>query len=79
MAALAQAIARQLSGTDPEEAVLALDRLVAEAGRVRDLKAVKDSDAAGLQEKTEECRESSREACEIIARLSNSGTPHSSS
>jgi uncharacterized protein YhdP len=69
VAALAQAIAPQLTGMDPEEAVLALDRLVAEAGRVRDLKAVKDSDTAGLQEKIEECRKSSREACEIIARL----------
>jgi uncharacterized protein YhaN len=69
VAALAQAIAPQLHGADPEEAVLELDRLVAEATRVRDLKAAKDSDIAGLQEKINECRESSREAREIIARL----------
>jgi uncharacterized protein YhaN len=67
--ALAQAIAPQLSGTDPEDAVLELDRLAAEAARLRDLKAAKDSDIASLQEKIEECRESSSEAREIIARL----------
>ena len=46
-----------------------LDRLAAEATRVRDLKAAKDSDISGLQEKIDECRELSREAREIIARL----------
>lgn len=69
VAALAQAIAPHLSGTDPEDAVLQLDRLAAEAVRVRDLKAAKDIDIAGLQEKIETCRESSGEAREIIARL----------
>ena len=69
VAALAQAIAPRLNGTDPEEAVLELDRQAADAARVRDLRAAKDSDIAGLQEKIDECRESSREARETIAQL----------
>jgi uncharacterized protein YhaN len=69
VAALAQAIAPRLAGTDPDEAVLELDRQAADAARVRDLKAAKDSDAAGLQEKIDECRESSREARETITQL----------
>jgi uncharacterized protein YhaN len=69
VAALAQAIAPRLQGTDPEEAVLELDRLAAEATRVRDLKVSKESAVGGLQEKIDECRESSREAREIIAQL----------
>ncbi|MEY9178890.1 hypothetical protein ABIG06_000596 [Bradyrhizobium sp. USDA 326] len=69
VAALMQAIAPRLSGTDPEEAVLALDRQAADAARVRDLKAAKDSHITGLQEKIDECCESSREAREIITRL----------
>jgi hypothetical protein len=66
---LAQAIAPHLEGTDLEEAVLELDRLAAEAMRMRDLKVAKDSDIGGLQEKIDQCRESSRDAREIIARL----------
>ncbi|WP_044590038.1 YhaN family protein [Bradyrhizobium sp. LTSPM299] len=69
VAALAQAIAPRLAGTDPDEAVLELDRQAADAARVRDLKAAKDSDVAGLQEKTDQCRESSREARETITQL----------
>jgi uncharacterized protein YhaN len=69
VAALTLAIAPQLHGTDSEEAVLELDRLAAEATRLRDLKAAKDSDVDGLQEKIDKCRASSREAREIIARL----------
>ena len=69
VAALAQTIAPHLHGTDPEEAVLELDRLAAEAARIRDLKAAKESDIAGVQKKIEECRASSREARDIIARL----------
>ena len=69
VAALAQAIAPRLAGTNPEETVLELDRLAAEAGRVRDLKAAKDLDIAGLQVKVEQCRESSRDARDVIARL----------
>jgi len=67
--ALAQAIAPRLNGMDPEEAVLELDRQAADAARVRDLRAAKDSDIAGMQEKIDECRESSREARETITRL----------
>lgn len=69
VAALAQAIAPHLHGTDAEEAVLELDRLAAEAARVRDLKAAKEADIGGVQKKIEECRASSAEARDIIARL----------
>jgi uncharacterized protein YhaN len=69
VAAVAQAIASHLSATDPEDAVLELDRLFAEAVRVRDLKAAKDTDIEGLQEKIEACGESSSAAREVIARL----------
>lgn len=73
VASLAQAIAPHLNGTDPEEAVLELDRLAAEATRLRDLKTVKDSDISGLQDKIDECCESSRDAREIVARLERAG------
>jgi DNA repair exonuclease SbcCD ATPase subunit len=69
VAALAQSIAPHLEGTDSEEAVLEIDRLVAEAVRLRDLKAAKDSDIGNVQEKIAEWRESSSEAREIIAQL----------
>lgn len=69
VAALTQAVAPHLHGTGPEEAVLELDRLAAEAARVRDLKATKDSDIGGVQKKIEECRASSGEAREIITGL----------
>jgi uncharacterized protein YhaN len=69
VAALAQAIAPHLSGTDPEEAVLQLDRLSVEAARTRDIKGAKDSDIAGLQERIDACRESNGDAREIIMRL----------
>ena len=73
VAALAQPIAPRLSGTDPEEAVLELDRQAADAARARDLKAAKDSDIASLQEKIDEYRESSREARETITQLQQKG------
>ena len=69
VAALAQTIAPHLRGSDPEEAVLELDRLAGNAARVRDLKTAKDSDIAGVRKKIEKCRESSGEARNIIARL----------
>ena len=69
VAALTQAVAPQLRGTDVEDVVLDLERLVAEATRVRDLTALKDSAIDGLQEKIEECRASSREAREVIVRF----------
>lgn len=76
VAALARTIAPALAGTDPEEAVLMLDRQAAEATRLRDLRAAKDSDIAGLQEKIDDCRESSREAHETIAQLTRkAGAP----
>jgi uncharacterized protein YhaN len=69
VAALRQATAPHLEGADPEGAVLELDRLAAEAARVRDLKVAKDSDIEGLQEKIDECNESSRGARETITQL----------
>src|SRR5262249_45836254 len=51
VAALARAIAPGLDGANPEEAVLEFDRLAAEAARTRDLKAAKDSDIGGLQQR----------------------------
>jgi uncharacterized protein YhaN len=69
VAALTQAVAPQLRGTDAEDAVLDLERLVAEATRVRDLSALKDSAINGLQEKIAECRASSHEAREVIGRF----------
>ncbi|MGL9623021.1 AAA family ATPase [Bradyrhizobium sp. U531] len=69
VAALSRAIALRLSVTDPEEAILLLDRQAADATRLQDLRAAKDSEITGLQEKIDECRESSREAHETIAQL----------
>ncbi|MBB4364336.1 uncharacterized protein YhaN [Bradyrhizobium sp. CIR18] len=69
VAVLVQAIAPRLNGTDSEEAVLELDRQAADAARLRDLRAAKVSDIGGLQEKIDECRESSHEARETIAQL----------
>lgn len=69
VAALAQAIAPRLHGVDAEDAVLELDRLAAEAARIRDLKAAKEADIGSVQKKIEECRASSAEASDIIARL----------
>src|SRR5205823_11987457 len=47
--ALVQAIAPQLAGVDAEDAVLDLQRLAAEAGRVRDLADANDSALSGLE------------------------------
>jgi uncharacterized protein YhaN len=69
VAALAHAIAPGLDGTDPEDAVLELDRQAVDAVRMSDLKAAKDSDIAGLRNKIDGCRDSSREAREIITQL----------
>ena len=68
VAALVQAVAPQLEDADAEDAVLDLERLVAEAARVRDLVAAKESALVGLQEKIDECHESCREAREVIGR-----------
>jgi uncharacterized protein YhaN len=74
VAALAQAIAPHLADIGPEEAVLEFDRLAAEATRVRELMVAKDSGIGALQEKIDECRESSCEAHEIVARLQQTAT-----
>ena len=67
--ALTHAIAPHLRGSDPDEAVLELDRLATETVRVRDLKAAKDADISCVKKKIEECRASSGEAHDIIAGL----------
>jgi hypothetical protein len=67
--ALIEVVAPQLRGVDAEDAVLELERLVAETTRVRDLKTQKESTISGLQRKIAVGRESSREAREVISRL----------
>jgi uncharacterized protein YhaN len=69
VAALAESVAPQLSGVDAEEAVLALERLAAEARRVRDLALAKDSSLSGLQETIDRWHESCREARDVISRF----------
>jgi uncharacterized protein YhaN len=69
VAALVEAVAPQLGDVDAEDAVLGLERLVAEAKSVRDLAVAKDSSLMGLQEKIDECHESCREAREVIRRF----------
>lgn len=69
VAALVQAIAPQLVGADAEDAVLDLQRLLAEVTLVRDRAAAKDVALGGLQKKIDECRESCRDAREVISRL----------
>jgi uncharacterized protein YhaN len=69
VAALVETIAPQLGGVDAEDAALDLERLVAEAKRVRDLAVAKDSSLSGLQKKIDECHESCRDAREVIGRL----------
>jgi uncharacterized protein YhaN len=69
VAALLEAVAPQLGDVDAEDAVLGLERRVAEAKRIRDLAGAKDSSLKGLQEKIDECHESCREAREVIRRF----------
>ena len=66
VAALAQAIAPQLLARIAEDAVLELDRLAAEATRVRDLKAAKDSDISAA------CRRRSTSAANRAAKPAKS-------
>lgn len=68
LAALVQATAPQLEKTDAEDAVLDLERLVAEATKVRDLAAAKETALVGLRRKIDECHESSRDARDVIGR-----------
>jgi len=69
VAALVETVAPQLGEVDAEDAVLGLERLVAEAKRVRDLAVAKDFSLNGLQEKIDECHESCREAHDVIGRF----------
>jgi uncharacterized protein YhaN len=68
VAALVQVIAPQLEKIDAEDAVLDLERLLAEAAKVRDLAATKATALEGLQKKIDECQESCRAAREVIGR-----------
>ena len=69
VAALAQAIAPQLVERDPGDSVLALERLVEEAMRVRDQAEAKDLAHATLQKKIDECEASCRDARDVIDRF----------
>jgi uncharacterized protein YhaN len=66
--ALVQAIAPQLEKINAEDAVLDLERLLAEAAKIRDLAATKETALEGLQKKIDQCQESCREAREVLAR-----------
>ncbi len=68
VAALVQATAPQLKKTDAEDAVLDLERLVAEATKVRDLTAAKQTALDGLRQKIDECHDSCRDARAVIGR-----------
>jgi uncharacterized protein YhaN len=65
---LVQAIAPQLQAMDAEDAVLDLERLLAEAAKIRDLAATKEAALEGLGQKIDDCYESCREAREVIER-----------
>jgi len=67
--ALVQAIAPQLAQTDAEDAVLDIGRLVAEATKVRDQAADKETALVGLRGKISECEASCRDARDVICRL----------
>ena len=69
VAILVQAVVPQLAGTDAEDAVIDLERLIAEARRVRGLAAATETALAGLQKKIDECHESCRDARDVISRL----------
>jgi uncharacterized protein YhaN len=71
---LVQAIALQLVGTDPDDAVLELDRRVADAKRVRELIADKEKTLSTQQQKVEECHKSRVGARRIIDQLQDSAS-----
>jgi uncharacterized protein YhaN len=54
---------------DAEDAVLELERLIAEAGRVRDLAVAKETALSGLRKRVDECHESCRDARDVIGQL----------
>jgi uncharacterized protein YhaN len=49
--------------------VLELERLIAEAGRVRDLAVANETALSGLRKRVDECHESCRDARDVIGRL----------
>jgi uncharacterized protein YhaN len=69
VAALVQPVALHLVGVDAEDAVLDLERLLAEAERIRDLAIATESALSELQAKIDECYESCRDAREVIRSL----------
>jgi len=66
---LAATVAPELAQTEPEEAVLQIERRLAEAKRLRDLQKEKDDAIADLEQKIEECVAARRGAREFIDRL----------
>lgn len=69
---IVHAVAADLSKTEPEEAVLQLERRLDEARQIRQLREEKDKAIASFEKKIEEWEESRRDAREIIAHLQES-------
>lgn len=66
---LAATVSPDLAEAEPEEAVLQIERRLAEAKRVRDLQKDKDNAIADLEQKVEECEAACREARKAIDHL----------
>jgi len=71
VARVTASLAPDLAEAEPEEAVLQLERRLADATRLRDLQKEKNDAIATLEQKIEECEASRRDAGEIIVRLQN--------
>ena len=69
VADLAGTVALDLAGVEPEEAVLQLERRLAETKRLRDMKKEKDEAIATLERALGESEASRRDAREVIGRL----------
>ena len=69
VAHLAETVAPDLVKVEPEEAVLELERRLAETKRLRDLKKEKDEAIATLEQAIEEYEEARRDVREVIGRL----------
>ncbi len=69
VAHLAGTVAPDLAEVEPEEAVLQLERRLAETKRLRDLKKEKDEAIATLERAIEECEAARCDAREVIGRL----------
>lgn len=69
VARLLGTVAPDLTEVEPEEAVLQLERRLAETKRLRDLKKEKDESIVTLEMAIEECEAKRREVREVIERL----------